>query len=111
MSENDKEIARRTKAGLAAIRQSLGEDDSAAELFASHHVEEIDAAYWKQRTGTAQPTAKQVIDLLELRSHWGDEGEDGMDTFDFTLPGDVTDYVLSVRFDEDGEVEDVSMEG
>jgi hypothetical protein len=110
MSKNDKEIARRTAAALAAIKRSLGEEDSAVSMFASHHVEELDAAYWKQHAGTAKPTPKQVVDLLELRSHWGDEDEDGIDTFDFTLPGDVTDYVVSVRFDEDGEVEDVSME-
>jgi hypothetical protein len=48
-----------------------------------------------------------------LRSHWGDDDdgdEEGIDTFDFTLPDEVTDYVISVRFDEDGEVESVSME-
>ena len=47
-----------------------------------------------------------------LRSHWGDEeeDEDGIDTFDFTLPEDVTDYVISVHFDEEGAVDDISME-
>ena len=110
MSKSNKEIARRTTAALAAIKQSLDEEDSAAALFASHHVEELDAAYWKKYAGTTKPSAKQVVDLLELRSHWGDEDEDGIDTFDFTLPGDVTNYVVSVCFDEDGKVEDVSME-
>lgn len=110
MSKSNKEIARRTTAALAAIKQLLDDGDSAVSLFASHHVEELDAAYWKKHAGTTKPSAKQVIDLLELHSHWGDEDEDGIDTFDFTLPGDVTDYVVSVRFDEDGEIEDVSME-
>jgi hypothetical protein len=110
MSKSNKEIARRTAAAMAAIKQSLDEEDSAVSLFASHHVEELDAQYWKKNAGTAKPSAKQVVDLLELRSHWGDEDEDGIDTFDFTLPGDVTNYVVSVRFDEDGEVEGVSME-
>jgi len=110
MSKSDKEIARRTTAAIAAIRKSLGEEDSAVSMFASHHVEELDAAYWKKHAKAAKPSVKQVVDLLELRSHWGDDDEDGIDTFDFTLPGDVTNYVVSVRFDEDGEVEDVSME-
>jgi hypothetical protein len=110
MSNSEKEITRRTAAALAAIRQSLGQEDSAATMFASHHVEELDAAFWKQHAGTATPTRKQVVDLLELRSHWGDEDEEGMDTFDFTLPGGVTSYVVSVRFDDNGEVEDFSME-
>lgn len=108
--KNKKEIARRTAAALAAIRQALDDGDSAVSLFASHHIDELDAAYWTKHTGTASPSAKQVVDLLELSSHWGDEDDDGIDTFDFTLPGDVTNYVVSVRFDEDGEVEDVSME-
>lgn len=109
---NNKEIERRTAAALAAIKRSLdeGDDDSAVLLFASHHVEELDSAYWKKHAGTTRPNAKQVVDLLELRSHWGDDDEDGIDTFDFTLPGDVTDYVISVRFGEDGDIEDVSME-
>jgi len=110
MSKSNEEIARRTAAAMAAIKQSLDEEDSAVSLFASHHVEQLDAQYWKKNAGTAKPSAKQVVDLLELRSHWGDEDEDGIDTFDFTLPGDVTNYVVSVRFDEDGEVEGVSME-
>jgi hypothetical protein len=109
MRKRGKEIARRTASALAVIKQSLSEEDSAVSLFASHHIEELDAAYWKKHARTAKPTPKQVVDLLELRSHWGDEDEDGIDTFDFTLPGDVTDYVVSVRFGGDGEVEELSM--
>jgi hypothetical protein len=108
----DKEIARRTAAALAAIKESLSDEDSAASTFASHHVEELDAAYWKKHVGTEMPIPIQVVDLLELRSHWGgdDDDDDGIDVFDFTLPGDVTDYVISVRFDDDGEVDEVDME-
>jgi hypothetical protein len=110
MNKSNKEIVRRTTAAMAAIRQSLTEQDSEVPMFASHHIEELDAAYWKKHTGTTKPTAKQVVDLLELRSHWGEEDENGIDTFDFTLPGDVTNYVISVRFGEDGEIEEISME-
>ena len=46
--------------------------------------------------------------MLVLREHWG--GDDEIETFDFTLPEDVTDYVISVRFDESGQVEEISME-
>lgn len=49
-----------------------------------------------------------MLDLLGLRSHWG--GEDEIDIFDFTLPDQVTDYVLSVRFDEAGQVAEIDME-
>jgi hypothetical protein len=107
---NDKEIKRRTTAATSAIRKSTKDSESAFELFASHHLEELDSAYWKRHTGTTRPSREQILGLLELRSHWGGEGEDGIDVFDFTLPGDVTDYVISVRFNEGGEVEDISME-
>jgi len=112
MSNSKKAIEHRTATALDAIKRSLddGNDDSGVSLFASHHLEELDAAYWKSHVGTPRPSVKQIIDLLELRSHWGDEDDDGIDTFDFTLPGKVTDYVISVRFDDDGEVEDISME-
>ncbi|MGN6725203.1 MAG: hypothetical protein ACTHLZ_04760, partial [Tepidisphaeraceae bacterium] len=75
MSKSDKEIARRTKAALAAIKESLSEDDSVVSMFASHHLDELDADYWKKHTGTANPTPKQIVDLLQLRSHWGSEDE------------------------------------
>ena len=55
--------------------------------------------------GTESPSAEQVIDLLVLREKWEDE-----DVYDFTLPGDVTDYVMSVSFGEGGAIEDISME-
>ena len=52
----------------------------------------------------------QVLDILVLQSHWGEDDDDGIDTFDFTLPDEVTNYVLSVEFDENGNVFGVSME-
>ena len=112
MPHSPQEIARRTSAALTAIRDSADEndEDSGVALFASHHLEELDAAYWQNHVGTSRPTAKQVLDLLVLSSHWSDDDDDGIETFDFTLPDDVTNYVISVRFDESGEVEDISME-
>ncbi len=110
--ENSKEIERRTAVALAAIRRLLGTDEAefSVTLFISHHLEELDAEYWKKHAGTAQPGPQQVLDLLVLRSHWGADSEDGIDTFDFTLPEHVTDYVISVRFDENGDVEEIDME-
>lgn len=112
MKPTAKEIKRRTSAALAAIQQAMsdGDDDSSVKLFVSHHLQELKAAYWKKHAGTPRPRPKKVLDLLVLRSHWGEEDEDGIDTFDFALPGEVTQYVISVRFDEDGEVDDIEME-
>jgi hypothetical protein len=117
MKPSKKEIQRRTAVALLAIKQAMNEndDDSNVKLFVSHHLQELDASYWKKHAGAPRPSPEKVLDLLELRSHWGedDDGdidEDGIETFDFTLPGDATQYVISVRFDEDGEVEDIEME-
>lgn len=111
MSASRDEIERRQKAALAAIKRAFGakEDECGATLFVSHHLNEIEDSYWQKHLGTANPAPSRVLEILELRSHWGEE-EDGIDTFDFTLPGGVTDYVISVRFDETGSVEDITME-
>lgn len=112
MSKDTTELSRREKVGLAAIKASLGteEGEYGAALFVEHHVEELEASYWQEHFSTDAPSAPQVLDLLVLHSHWGDEDEDGMDALDFGLPGEVSDYLLSVRFDEHGEVEEITME-
>lgn len=51
-----------------------------------------------------------MLDILVLRSHWGEDDKDGIDTFDISLPDDVTNYVISVGFDEDGNVAEITME-
>ena len=79
-------------------------------LFVSHHLAELDAAYWKKYAGTPRPSPKKVLDLLVLSSHWGEEGDDGLDVFDFTLPDEVTNYMISVRFGDNGDVESIEME-
>jgi hypothetical protein len=48
-----------------------------------------------------------VLGLLVCRSSWG---ENDLENFDFTLPGDGTQYVVAVHFDAAGEVDGLSME-
>jgi hypothetical protein len=107
MGKKQDEVSKRTTAAKAAIQNAI-DDESSVGLFVSHHLSELEAAYWKKHTGTPKPTPKQVVNLLVLRSHWG--GDDEMDRFDFTLPDDVTDYVISVGFDDAGKVGSVEME-
>jgi hypothetical protein len=107
MSKKQDEVSNRTAAAKAAIQSAI-DDESSVGVFVSHHISELEAAYWKKHAGTPKPTPKQVVDLLVLRSHWG--GDDELDRFDFTLPDDVTDYVVSVGFDDAGEVASVEME-
>ena len=110
MPANPNEIKRREAAARAAIQKVFGtaEDEFGATLFVSHHLEELDAGYWKKHLFTETPEPRRVLELLELRERWA--GPDEIDTFDFTLPEEVTQYVICVRFNESGEVSDVTME-
>jgi hypothetical protein len=104
------EIKRREAAARAAIKRVFGtsDDEYGVKLFVSHHLEELDPAYWKKHLSTENPDPQLVLDLLELRSHWG--GDDETTMFDFTLPEQVTNYVISVRFDDEGDVSEITME-
>ena len=110
MLTNPDEIKKREAAAQAAIKKAFGtaDDEFGATLFVSHHLEELDSSYWKKHLSTETPEPRRVLELLELRSHWG--GDDEIDTFDFTLPADATNYVISVAFDEDGDVSGITME-
>ncbi|WP_325892441.1 DUF2004 domain-containing protein [Grimontia sp. NTOU-MAR1] len=92
---------------LQAIKDSSGTEigEDGVDLFVSHHLEELPTSYWVELLGTESPSSEQVIGLLVLRSKW--EGEE---VYDFTLPGEVTDYVVSVTFNEEGKVESIEME-
>lgn len=112
MASNADEIARREKSALAAIKLSFGTAaaEDSVNLFVEHHQDEMDAEYWEKHLATKTPAPARILDLLQLRSHWSPDEDDGINVFDFTLPDDVTDYVISVRFDDAGEVKEISME-
>jgi len=109
--DDDKRSERQASA-LGAIKSLYGkpEGENGPTLFVVHHLEELEAAYWLGTLGTERPRPDQILDALVLVGAWGAEGGDDINTFDFSLPHDATNYVLSVRFSDDGEVEDVSME-
>ena len=95
MAKYSDEVLRRENTARAAIKRVFGtkEDEIGATLFVTHHLTEIEAKYWRAHLGTNKPEPLRILDFLELRSHWGDEDEDGIDVFDFTLPDEVTNYV------------------
>lgn len=102
-------VEEREKLALEAIKQAFGTEagENSINLFVEHHLEELPKDYWQQHLASDAPEASAVIKLLELRSSWGDND---IEYFDFTLPGEVTDYVVSVHFDEAGSIESISME-
>lgn len=109
MPANPLEIMKREAAARTAIKGAFGtpDDEYGATLFVSHHLEELDSSYWKKHLSTETPEPRRVLELLELHSHWG--GDDEMDTFDFTLPEEITNYVICVAFEE-GRVSEITME-
>ena len=110
MPASPDDIKRREAVARAAIKNAFGtvDDKFDATLFVSHHLDELDSAYWKKHLSSATPEPRRVLEMLELRSHWG--GDDEIDIFDFTLPDDATNYVISVAFDENGSVSGITME-
>jgi len=107
MNSESTRIETRKKTAIQTILNAYSAE-SEVGLFVSHHLEEIESHYWLEHLNTPQPTANQVLDMLVHRSHWDGENEDRI--FDFTLPNEVTDYVISVCFNDDGVVGDVVME-
>jgi hypothetical protein len=103
------EIEKRAKLALDAIRKAYGTEagEFSTTIFVGHHLEQLPQGYWQERTGTASPEPAAVLELLELKSSWGDSD---IENFDFSLPGDVTDYVLSAHFNGAGEIDEISME-
>jgi hypothetical protein len=110
MTNQADELSRRENAARQAIKTGfdMEDEDSGVAMFVAFHLEELEPDYWQARLGTSRPAPSGVLDILELHAHWG--GEDEMEYLDFTLPGKVTDYVISVHFDDAGGIQEISME-
>ncbi|WP_026942586.1 DUF2004 domain-containing protein [Hellea balneolensis] len=97
---------------LAKIKACFGkpEGEFSSTLFVSHHLEELSKENWLALLSIKEPTPQQILDCLILKDKW-DSADDGLvDTYDFTLPENLTDYLLSVRFSEDGNIKSISLE-
>lgn len=105
-------LSKRTETALRAIKACFGkpEGEYGPTLFVSHHLDEIESAYWLRTIGVERPSPDQVLSMLVLTDSWSSAGNEHIDTFDFGLPEGASNYLLSVRFGEDGEVQDVAME-
>lgn len=102
-------VEARQKLAMDAIKDAFGTDagEDSINLFVDHHLEELPQSYWQLHLGSSTPEPSTVICLLKLRSSWG-EGD--IENFDFTLPDEVTNYVVSVHFDSGGTIDEISME-
>ena len=110
MTDQANELTRRETAARQAIKNGfdMEDEESGVAMFVAFHLEELESDYWQAHAGTPRPDPSAVLDILVLREHWGEKNE--LEIFDFTLPGDVTNYVISVHFDDKGKVDEISME-
>ena len=110
---NTEQIQRLEQKARAAILSAYQNDtdENGVRLYAEHHLEELEPDYWLKNLGTATPQLLQVLNLLELSPHvdWTLD-EDENYRIDFTLPEDVTQYVLCVELDRDETLVGISME-
>ncbi len=106
MNAKDHETAARAK--LLAM-MGTPEGEWGPTVFVSHHLEELESDYWERYYGSSKPEAEEILGSLVLVNTWSSNDDENIDTFDFSLPGNVTNYLLSVRFKGD-EIVDVSME-
>lgn len=112
MTSPPNKLARRTQVALEAIQSSAGTEAGkfGADLYVSHHLAEIDSVYWLERLGTAKPDPRQILGLLIPISDSDKREDEDFETLDFTLPGDVSNYILSVQFDDSENVYEICME-
>ena len=95
----------------AKLLEFLGteEGEFGPVLFVNHHKEELDSEYWQRVFGNTDPTPEEIIKGLVLVDSWASQEDGNFDTYDFSLPDAVTNYLVTVRFDG-VDVSDVSME-
>jgi len=100
MSQDRKGLA------LNAIKASHNTEQGeyGIDLFVSHHLEEFSDTEWQTLLGKVKPSSSDVIEALVFK-----ECSDS-NVYDFTLPNDVTDYVVSVSFNDGGDIDSISME-
>ncbi|OTG64796.1 DUF2004 domain-containing protein [Acinetobacter silvestris] len=103
-------LERKARAAMLSTYQNDTEEN-AVRLYATHHLEEIESDYWVKNLGTTTPQPLQVLNMLELSPNldWTLEADE-IYRIDFTLPDEVTQYVLCVELDHDESVIGISME-
>ncbi|KJZ19805.1 DUF2004 domain-containing protein [Loktanella sp. S4079] len=84
-----------------------GEDN--VSLFVTHHLDELSSEEWREVCGAGTPSAQQILSSLALVSKWSSQDSEIIDIFDFSLPKNTTQYVISVAFDGD-DISKITME-
>ncbi len=109
------ELSLHDHAARAAMAEEASESsETAPALYIAHHREELSQAAWTQVFATIDREnidAQTFLSQLQL-VHVGlnPADEDRCLLLDYMLRGEVTNYVLSVSFDADGQLAGIDME-
>ena len=103
--------AARVLVARAEIQSIYGKPkgENSVTLFVSHHLDELDSEEWLDCIGVAKPRPEDILNSLVLETAWSSEDDGTIDMYDFTLPKNMTQYVIAVRFAGDTIV-DIDME-
>lgn len=115
MSDIQSTVEKRVAEAHVALLSDLKSagDDNEVKEYIEHHLDELEKGYWSEVCGSSNPSVCEVAIKLTVQPFWLEEalqGESDLDRVDFTLPRDVTDYVLCVEYSEDGEFQNISMQ-
>lgn len=91
---------------IEIIKNELTKKNESIELYIEHHLEEISKEDWEKIFGKV-PNQDEFIDLLELQSSYEYEG---FVFYDYSLPNNLTDYVICIKTDKNNKLIEISME-
>lgn len=101
-------------ARAAMAEEAKGGEETAPGLYIAHHRDELSQEAWTHVFGASGPETVDVesflaqLQLVRVGLYPGDE--DRYLLLDYMLPGKVTNYLLSVSFDPDGQLAGIDME-
>lgn len=103
------------KLNLTYIQNDFNNDDSdTVKLYLDHHLEEVDHDELAELINfgdNAIELNQQLMKKLKLvRVGLYPESEDHFATFDYSIGKDITDYLVVINTDEDGNLEYMTME-
>lgn len=110
----DELTLRDREAREAMAGEATGGEDNASGLYIAHHRDELPQGEWEQLFGAIEPNDVDaecfLAQLQVVRVGLYPDAEDRCLLLDYTLPDGVTNYLLSVSFDHNGQLADIEME-
>ncbi|MFF7947712.1 DUF2004 domain-containing protein [Streptomyces griseorubiginosus] len=91
----------------AWMRTNFAEEDSAVRDYAEFHRDDVGAVFGEE--GSIDPEVFLAKLALIRIGFYPDHDDPGI-VLDYTVGAELTDYLLVVSFDEDGELQDIAME-